>query len=98
MMPRGEAAVFHLLRAYWGLAGGNVIALPLEAAVAGLSGLLLRKPLARLAKRARAKLLAEVHGRLDGIEDATRAAHRISADTHKRVTGKDHPAAPKDSM
>lgn len=85
----------HLLRSYWDGVGGNVEAMPLEALAAALAGLLFRKPLRRLASWAKRRVLADVHGRLDGIEEAAHAARRIAADTHKHVTGDDHPAAPR---
>lgn len=88
----------HLLHSYWQWTGGNVAALPLEALAASLAGLLLRRPLARLARWARGRLLADVHGRLDGIEHAARAAHRIAADSYKHHTGDEHPAAPREGM
>lgn len=60
-----------------------------------------RTPLRRVANWAQGKvfaethrLLAEVHGRLDGIEEHARAARVIAADTHKALTQQDHPAAP----
>lgn len=86
--------MLHLLHSYWGWTGGNIAAMPLEALAAALAGLLFRRPLATLARWARRKLLADVHGRLDEIHETARAAHRISADTHKALTAQDHPAAP----
>jgi hypothetical protein len=88
-------AVLHLLARYWDWAGSNVGAMPACGLVALTAGLIFRKPLARLWHRVHAAILAPIHARLDGIAATAAAAHRIAADTHKALTGFEHPDAPK---
>lgn len=81
---------WHWLGSYWAWVGSNIGALPAEALVTLLAGWIFRKPLGRL----KGRLLSGVHQRLDVIERKAAAAHRIAADTHRHVTGRDHPDAP----
>lgn len=80
-----------MIRTYWDLVGGNVLAMPLEAlitaAAAGLSALLLRPLIRRLWAWLKAELGAQA------LEEA-KAARRIAADLHERLTGEVHPDAP----
>ena len=74
---------------YWSWVGGNVGAMPLQAAITVAATLLLRKPIKRAWHRT-------IGDRAD-IEDIRRmaaAAHRISADLFEHHTGSAHPDAP----
>lgn len=98
----------HDLGRYWAYTGGNIAAMPLEAAVAAVAGWLARKPLARLARWARGELHAETHAALRDMRVAladiraeaaktrrtAELAHQIAADTHEHLTGRRHPDAP----
>lgn len=86
---------WHLWLRYWGLVGGNIGAMPLEAAITLAAGVLLIRPLRRAGRTLRARVLAPMHDRLDGIEARAAAAHQIAADTHRHLTGREHPAAPE---
>ena len=79
----------HLWHQYWSWVGGNVGAMPLQAAITVAATLLLRKPVSRL--------WHHVVGEAAGIEDIRRAAlaaHKIAADLHEKLTGEAHPDAP----
>lgn len=98
----------HGLGAYWSYVGGNVAAMPLEAAAAAAAGWLARKPLARLARWARGELHADTHTALRDMRvaladiraETAKARHtaelsrQIAADTHEHLTGRRHPDAP----
>lgn len=71
------------LGSYWAWVGGNIGAIPLEAAITAAAGLLFRKPL----QRAMAWL------RREELEEA-RAARRIAADLYEHHTGHAHQLAP----
>lgn len=86
--------VFHELRLYWAWAGSNIGAMPGCGLVALIAGLIFRRPLARLWHRVHEAILAPVHTRLDEIARHAIAARVIAADTHKALTGIDHPQAP----
>lgn len=79
---------------YWVPTWPNAGAVPLCALAAAIGTLVFRRPLERLARRVRDKALGPVHARLDEIHKTALAAHRIAADTHRHVTGRDHPDAP----
>lgn len=87
--------VFHLLLRYWDWAGSNVGAMPACGLVALVAGLIFRKPLERLAGKVHGKLMEPVHARLREIESHAVAARKIAADTHRELTGHDHPDAPR---
>ena len=87
--------IAHLLLSYWDWAGSNVGAMPACGLVALGAGYLFRKPLGRLAARVHGKLLEPVREHLRVIEAHAEKAHRIAADTHKALTGADHPDAPE---
>ena len=74
---------------YWQWTGGNVGAMPLQALIAGVAGVVFRKPL----RRAWHGLVGE-HADLDDIRHAAAAAHRIAAGLHEHLTGEAHPDAP----
>ena len=74
---------------YWLWAGANIGAMPLQALIAAVAGIVFRKPI----RRAWHALVGE---RAD-IEDLRRlaaGAHRIVADLHEHVTGERHQDAP----
>lgn len=89
-----------LMRWYWDLTGGNILAIPAEAlitaAAGGLFALVFRKPLARLAARARRAIQALHAARADAAEAraSAAAAHQIAADLYQHHTGRAHPRAP----
>ena len=68
--------------AYWAWAGGNIGALPLEALITAVAGFVFRGPIRRF-----------VGG--EAARDA-KAARKIAADLHKRLTGRAHPDAPRE--
>lgn len=68
------------LHSYWSQAGGNIVAMPLQAVITGAAAWVLRSPLARLLGGQAAK-------------DAA-AALRIAADLYQHHTGQAHPDAP----
>jgi hypothetical protein len=75
---------------YWSWVGGNVGAMPLQALIAAVAGLVLRRPLRRAWR--------SVVGEKADIEDVRRmaaAAHRIAADLFEHSTGGVHPDAPR---
>ena len=77
------------LRHYWDYTGGNIAAMPLQAAITVAATLVFRKPIARAWRR--------VVGEKADIEDVKRvaaAAHRIAADLFEHHTGERHEAAP----
>ena len=77
------------LRHYWSWTGGNVGAMPLQALIAAVAGLVFRKPLRRAWH-------ATVGDRAD-LEDVKRmaaSAHQIAADLFEHHTGERHPDAP----
>jgi hypothetical protein len=74
---------------YWGLTGGNILAMPLEGVLAVLFAVCFRKPIARWWHKhfgARTDL-ADLKATAD-------AAHRIMADLYRHHTGREHPDAP----
>jgi hypothetical protein len=73
----------------WGT-GGNLVA----AAILSALGVLFRRPLARAITRARAHIRADETAAQRELRDTAAAAHRIIADLHKHVTGREHPDAP----
>ena len=76
---------------YWASVGANIEAMPLEALVTVVVGLVLRKPVSRLWRR--------IVGEKADIEDLKRAAaaaQRIAADLFEHHTGERHHAAPDD--
>lgn len=68
---------------YWHQTGGNVLAMPAEAAITLLAGWIFRKPLGRLWRWLRREELAEAA-----------KARKIAADLYRLQTGRDHPDAP----
>lgn len=66
---------------YWAWAGGNIGAMPLQALITTAAAYVFRGPLGRL---------------LGGqaLKEA-KAARRIAADLHERITGEAHPDAPE---
>lgn len=101
--------VFHYLRLYLAWTGSNVAAMPLEGLAALAFGLVFRKRLTRAARWLRGHLTRETHAALADLRremaeirstaekarTAAAAAHRISADTHRHLTGGEHPDAPR---
>jgi hypothetical protein len=87
----------HWLRAYWAWAGSNIGAMPACGAIAlGIGApltYLLRERIGRALHGWWRRHLS--HGaELAEIRAIAEKAHRIAADTHKALTGKDHPDAP----
>jgi hypothetical protein len=75
---------------YWSWTGGNVGAMPLQALIAGVAGVVFRKPL----RRAWHALVGE-HADLEDVKRMAAAAHRISADLFEHHTGEAHQDAPE---
>jgi hypothetical protein len=75
---------------YWAWTGGNIGAMPLQAVIAAVAGLLLRKPLKRAWRHA-----VGDHADVEDIRRMAAAAHRISADLFEHHTGSAHPLAPE---
>lgn len=89
----------HLLARYWALAGSNVASMPACGAIAALFAFIFRDRLGKALASWWHRHLG--HGReLAEIRAIAEKAHRISADTHRALTGLDHPDAPseKDSI
>lgn len=72
-----------MLHWYWQQTGGNLLAIPAEAAIAASAGWIFRKPLGQLAAWLRREELAEAA-----------KARRIAADLYRHQTGRAHPDAP----
>jgi hypothetical protein len=87
--------VLHWLGAYLAWTGSNVGAMPLEALAATAAGLVFRKPIMRLWRWFSRELRSESRQALAEIRETAEAARRIAADTHRHVTGQEHPDAPK---
>lgn len=79
----------HLVRQYWDWAGSNIGAMPACGAIAVLSAVCLRKPLARWWHKH-----FGVKAELADIKSVADAAHRIAADLFERHTGERHADAP----
>jgi hypothetical protein len=88
---------FHLARAYWDWAGSNIGAMPACGAIALAVGApvtyLLRDRIGRGLRGWWQRHLGQ-GAELAEIRDIAVKAHRIAADTHKVLTGLDHPDAP----
>lgn len=77
------------LHAYWAWAGSNIGAMPAEAGIGAVAGLVFRRPIGRFLSWLRREKDAEVaRARADA-----QAARVIAADLYRHVTGEDHPAA-----
>ena len=87
-----------MLSSYWHWTGGNIGALPLEALVTALAGLVFRKRIRRWYERARDRALRPLHDHLAEIRKTADAAHRINADLYLHHIGKEHPDAPNRRM
>ena len=74
---------------YWAWTGGNVGAMPLQALIAAVAGLVLRKPLRRLWQH-----IVGERADVEDIRRAAAAAHKIAADLFEHHTGEAHPDAP----
>lgn len=81
------------LGAYWRWIGSNVGAMPAEAAVAFVAGIVFRKPLGRLIRWLRAEWADETREALTEVRELAEKAHRIAADTFEHHTGTAHPDA-----
>jgi hypothetical protein len=81
--------IFHALRVYWDWAGSNIGAMPGCGAVAVVSAVAFRKPLAAWWKKH-----FGAQADLSEIRAAAQSAHRIAADLYRHHTGRDHPDAP----
>jgi hypothetical protein len=79
-----------MLRWYWTETGGNILAMPLETAIAVAAGAIFRKPLARAWAWFRQE---SRHEEAAARQDA-QAALRIAADLYRHHTGHAHPHAP----
>lgn len=69
-----------MIREYWDWAGGNIGAMPLQAAITAVVAFVFRGPIGRLLGR-------------DALKEA-KAARRIAADLYQHHTGRTHPDAP----
>ena len=77
----------------WGVTWGNNIAAVEWVVACAVATALLRKPIIRGVNWLKATMLREVHERLDELHGKVDDAKQIAADTHKAVTGQDHPRA-----
>lgn len=73
---------------YWSWVGGNIGAMPLQALIAAVSGVVAALVLRPLWRRMWAWLKRELGA------DSAAAAHRIAADLFEHHTGRAHPDAP----
>lgn len=73
----------HAWHSYWGWAGSNIGAMPAEALITAAVAFVFRGPIGRL-----------LGG--EALKEA-KAARRIAADLHQRLTGEAHPDAPAKS-
>lgn len=78
---------------YWSWVGGNIGAMPLEAAIAAVAGAVGAVALRPLLRRAWAWAKRELSAA--ALEEA-KAHRRIAADLYEHITGTRHPAAPAD--
>jgi hypothetical protein len=83
--------VTHLWHQYWSWTGGNIGAMPLEALVGAVAGVLAALLFRPLLQRLWAWLKRELGGA--ALEEA-KAARRIAADLYLHHTGRPHPDAP----
>jgi len=74
---------------YWGWTGGNIGAMPMQAAITAAVTLLLRKPIKKAWHRA-----VGDRADIDDIRRAAAAARMIAADLYEHHTGRVHPDAP----
>ena len=85
----------HAFLLFWswpsGAAWSNVVAMPACGFVAAVFAVLLRKPMASWWKRH-----FGAHADLAEIRDLAARAHRIAADTHQHLTGREHPDAARE--
>ena len=79
----------HWLASYWAWTGGNVGAMPLQAAVSVVFLAVFRKPAGRLWRR-----LVGERADVEDIRRAAAAAHKIAADLFEHHVGSAHPDAP----
>jgi hypothetical protein len=82
------------LDAYWRWTGGNIGAMPLEAALAAIGGFVFRKPIRRVLAWVRGEWADETRELLAAIDEKADAARKIAADAYKHQTGREHPDAP----
>jgi hypothetical protein len=82
--------VGHYWHQYWTWAGSNIGAMPAEALITVLAGVLFRKPIARAVAWLRRGKDHLIH---EAARDAA-LARKIAADTYRHVTGEEHPHAP----
>jgi len=80
------------LHAYWSWVGGNIGAMPLQAAIGVAFTLAFRKPVSRGWHR-----LVGERAEIEDIRRAAAAAHRIAADLFEHHTGGAHPDAPAET-
>ncbi|HET9893713.1 MAG TPA: hypothetical protein VFQ44_02020 [Streptosporangiaceae bacterium] len=85
----------HELWRYWQWVGGNIGALPLEAAITAVTGavsaVVFRRPVARLIRWCRS--LASVRADIDRLNDLHQRTHQIMADLWQHHTRSEHPLA-----
>jgi hypothetical protein len=81
--------MLHLWDHYWSWVGGNVGAMPLQAAITVAATLLLRKPIKKAWRRAVGE-----RADIEDIRRAAAAAHKIAADLFEHHTGSAHQDAP----
>lgn len=74
---------------YWAATGGNIEAMPLQAAITVVATLLLRKHVARWWHR-----IVGDKADLEDVKRMAEAAQRIAADLFEHHTGQQHEAAP----
>ena len=79
---------------YWVPTWPNAGAIPLCVAFGAIGTYCFRRPLGRLWKRVKADMHRDVRDDISDIRAIAEAGRRIAADTHKHVTGRDHPDAP----
>jgi len=92
----GHWAHHWLYEDFWVLVWPNVGAVPLCAAASLIGVYCFRRPLERAWQRARTHLNAPLRAEIAELRSVAERAHRIAADTHKALTGTDHPDAPSD--
>jgi hypothetical protein len=72
--------IAHAWHQYWSWVGGNIGAMPMEGGITAGLAWMFRGPIGKLLGR-------------DALKEA-RAARRIAADLHLKLTGEPHPDAP----
>jgi hypothetical protein len=82
--------VGHIWHQYWSWVGGNIGAMPLQAAITVAATLVLRRPISHGWHR-----LVGEHLDIEDVRRTADSAHKIMADLYEHLTGEQHPEAPK---